>query len=110
MARRVRRVDEYPAAGFESGRDCRTDQGLIQHDDVVGLIDQVSIRDRLVGVPAKSLDGCPGTFGCIESKGLYRQALEKPRCGDQLGEGHPALAAAAMDPDFNHYVTSRPVN
>ena len=50
------RVDEYPAAHPEPGDDCRPDQCWVEHDDVVRLVDQVSSRDRLVGIPAERLD------------------------------------------------------
>ena len=107
---RFRRVDEYPAAGFQTCRDRRGDECRVEHDDVIGLIDQVAIGDGLPGVAAEGLDRRTGTFSCIKTKGLHRQALQKPRRSDQLGEGHASLATTAMNPYLDHYVRSRPVS
>ena len=55
--------------------DLCADQGRVEHDDVIGLVDQVAIGNGFVGVAAKRLDRCAGTFCGIQTESLNRLAL-----------------------------------
>ncbi len=71
----LRRVQQDPAAGLETRRDLGPDQGRVEHDDVIGLVDQVAIGDGIVCKAAERLDRGPGSFCGIETESLYRLSL-----------------------------------
>ena len=68
---RLRRIQKDPATRFQARGNLGADERRVEHDNVIGLIDQVAVGDWLVGIAAECLHRGPGSFCCVEAKCLY---------------------------------------
>lgn len=103
-------IEKNVSTGFKAGGDDRRDQGGIEHNDVIRLIDLVWIADWLIVVTKKCLQRSTGSFSCIDTKCLNGMAFKMVRRGKDLGECYATLPASSMNSDLNHnigYLTVR---
>ncbi len=98
-----RAVQNQPATPLQSGGERRTDQGRVEDHDVVGLVDQIPVANRLGREAAEGLDGSTRALGGVEPERLHRVPFEKASAGDDLRQGDTTLASSPVDPDFDHW-------
>ena len=105
---RPARIDEDPAALALAHRCRRRRERRVDDDHVVGGGDGAVHVDLAFVDAHESLHRRPGALGPVDAEGLHVKAAPVVCARDQLGKGHAAAAAAAVDDELDHRRNSPP--